>query len=249
MHRISFGIVGFLGILMPGALLIVNIILPLSVMFDSFEWITGKADTKADTLLIIILLLIAFTAGTILRTFPPKWAEWLYRCKSKWCFQDVLERYMKQPQRRHFSSIPDDVWDIHYNPKPNLEDSRKYRRYMRLFNFAKKYVIAKSERLSGEVQTAEGLSRFTSSVFWCSLAGVLFSSLTLLISLFFLHKSLVCVNSIIYFGIANLFLFIGSARGIGLIRLHEGEVVMQSFFCTQLLNQELLDAQQQQQDN
>lgn len=179
-----------------------------------------------------------------MRTFPPKWAEWPYRCLSGWCFQKILERYLGQPQRKHFSSIPDDVWDKHYNPA-TVKDSRKHWRHMRLFNFAKSYVIAKSERLASEVQPAEGLSRFTASVFWCSLAGVFISIALLLTVLLVMHKPLSHANIAIYFGVANLFLFLGSARGIGTIREHEGEVVMQSFFCIQLLNQENLNTKQQ----
>ncbi len=246
MHKISLGIVGFLGILMPGALLVLNIIVPLAATFGSLQWLEGKANYRTDTLLIIILILIAFTLGTILRTFPPRWAEWPYRCLSKdWCFQEILESYLGQPQRKHFSSIPDHVWMKYYDPEVEKDNIRKHWKYMRLFNFAKNYVIAKSERLASEVQTAEGLSRFTASVFWCSLAGFFISIAQLLTIMLVLHEPLDNAHIAIYFGVANLLLFIGSARGIGTIRKHEGEVVMQSFFCVQLMNQENLDTEQQ----
>lgn len=237
MHRVSFGIVGFFGILMPGALLLVNIIVPVTAMFGSLDWLTGKADYKMDTIIILVLVLLAFTVGTILRTLPPRWAEWLYCRFSNWCFRSLLLAYLEHPQRKYFSSIPDDVWDKHYNPA-SVEERRKHWRYTRLFNFAKKYVIAKSERLAREVQTAEGLSRFIASVFWCSLAGVFISTMLLVIYIFITNKPPNGAEIAIYFGLANLLIFAGSARGIGPIREHEGEVVMQSFFCLHLLNQE-----------
>lgn len=236
MHRISFGIVGLFGILMPGALLLVNIFFPLSAMYGPLDWLAGNAGYKMDTMIIFVLILLAFTVGTILRTLPPRWAEWPYRRFSKWCFHSLLLAYLEHPQREYFSSIPDDVWDKHYNPS-TVEERRKHWRHMRLFNFAKNYVIAESERLAREVQTAEGLSRFIASVFWCSLAGVFISS-TVLICTFISSKPTSSVDVAIYFVLANLLIFVGSARGVGPIREHEGEVVMQSFFCLRLLRQE-----------
>ena len=230
---------------MPGALLLVNIIVPLTAMFGSLDWLTGKADYKIDTIIIIVLVLLAFTVGTILRTLPPKWAEWPYRSLSNWCFHSVLLAYLEQPQRKHFISIPDDVWDKHYNPA-TVEEKRKHWRHMRLFNFAKKYVIAQSERLAREVQTAEGLSRFLASVFWCSLVGVFISAMLLITYMLTTNKPLSGADIAICFGFANLLIFTGSAWGIGPIREHEGEVVMQSFFCLQLLNQENSNVPKQQ---
>jgi hypothetical protein len=231
-NKISFGIVGLFGILMPGALLLVNIFVPLSAMHDSLDWFKGNAGYKMDTVIIIVLILLAFTVGTILRTLPPRSAEWIYRRFSKWNFYNILIAYLEIPKRELFSSIPDDVWDKHYDPK-KVEEKRKHWRHMRLFNFAKNYVIANSERLALEVQTAEGLSRFMASVFWCSLAGLVisgFSFFNILIS----NKSEDCLYIAIYFLFANLLLFIGSTRGVGTIREHEVEVVMQSFFCLHL---------------
>jgi len=238
MNKVSLGIVGFMGILMPGALLIINIVIPFANTYGSLKWFSEGANYKADTLLIIILILLAFTAGTILRTFPPKWAEWPYRNLSNWSFYKILERYLGKPHREHFSSIPDEVWANHYDPA-TVSDDRKHWRHMRLFNFSKNYVIAKSERLAREVQTAEGLSRFTASIFWCSSVGVFISMLVLIIE-FYKKSPQSDFDIATYSGVANLLLFFGSARGIGTIREHEGEVVMQSFFCLQLLNQENL---------
>jgi hypothetical protein len=235
MNKISFGIVGIFGILMPGALLLVNIFFPLSAMHNSLDWFKGNAaDYKMDTVIIIVLILLAFTAGTVLRTLPPRSAEWLYRRFSKWDFYSVLRAYLEKPKREHFSSIPDDVWDKHYNPE-EVAEKRKHWRHMRLFNFSKNYVIANSERLAREVQTAEGLSRFMASVFWCSLVGVVISGYSFL-NILDSDKSSDCLNIAIYFILANSLLFIGSARGVGTIREHEGEVVMQSFFCLHLSN-------------
>lgn len=236
MNKISFGIVGLFGILMPGALLLVNIFFPLSAIHGSLDWFKGNAGYKMDTMIFIVLILLAFTVGTILRTLPPRWAEWLYRHFSTWTFYTVLLAYLETPQREHFSSIPDDVWDKHYNPS-KVEERRKHWRHMRLFNFAKNYVIANSERLAREVQTAEGLSRFMASVFWCSLAGIFISTIAL-IYIFNTNESKSCLYIPIYFILANILLFVGSARGVGTIREHEGEVVMQSFFCLDLMSKE-----------
>lgn len=233
MHRLSFGTVGFMGILMPGALFTANIIIPLSVNFGSFENIVKTVNYKADTMLFIFLILISFTAGTILRSFPPKWAEWPYRCLSDWCFDKILSVYLSNPKKELFKSIPDDIWKNHYDPATFDAEVKKLWRYQRLFNFAKNYVIANSERLASEVQRAEGLSRFTASVFWCSLTGVLISTTILFNALIMIDKPLESVNIAMYFGITNLLFLVGSAWGIGTIRQHEGEVVMQSFFCIQ----------------
>lgn len=236
MQRISFGIVGLFGILMPGALLLINIFFPLFIIYCSINRFADNAGYKMDTVIILALVLLAFTLGTILRTLPPRWAEWPYRHFSKWSFNNLLVAYLENPQREHFSSIPDDVWNRHCNPL-NVDEKRKYWRHMRLFNFAKNYVIAKSERLAREVQTAEGLSRFIASVFWCSLAGVLISTIVFIFA-FINKKSSNCFDVSIYFVLTNLLIFLGSARGIGPIREHEGEVVMQSFFCIRLLTQD-----------
>lgn len=229
MNKISFGIVGLFGILMPGALLLVNIFFFIFAMHDSFDWFSDNAGYKIDTMIFFVLFLLAFTVGTILRTLPPRAAEWIYRKFSKWTSYSVLLSYLKYPQRDHFRSIPDDVWDNHYNPE-KVTENRKYWRHVRLFNFAKNYVIANSERLSREVQTAEGLSRFIASVFWCSLAGVLIAFSTLIV-IYNTDEPKALFDITEYFLIANLLIFVGSARGVGTIREHEVEVVMQSFFC------------------
>jgi hypothetical protein len=190
----------FIGIFIPGTILLLNIYLSFSDLKSVF--CKQQITMSENVIIFLMFFILAYTVGVALRLLPPDLPDWL---------SSLMHRKLKEinkPPRGLLNRFPYFVWfmeearysmpdicnyfdkfDNLLNPdieKRNLKkqsferdiskkDSidNKVVRYKDLVNYCKLYVIHESNALGEEVLFAEGLSRMVSGLFYSILISVI----------------------------------------------------------------------------
>ena len=250
MKGIPIGIVGFLGIFAPGALLVTNAIL----LWSQFEPATIREALTVNDFgkgsLTFILVLLSFTVGMCLRMIPPRCADsfggivhkiirpWRWRKKTVNAFAESVGRYTAEGTmgwwKDALGHVPEALWTTHLGPwECDIPKDQKNRdqiaiwRRVRLFNYAKRAITHQSESLGREVLLAESYVRFVSGVMWSLTLGGLAGIAAAVV--WRTERTLTELPELVVLCVVNVAMLVFAALRVGEMRRYEAEMGMQSF--------------------